>query len=72
MGSKPKQPETTVVERCKAQECKKEGTRMGFCAEHYEWFKFGLINKKGEKVPDFERKFEHYLAYQAKIARKVA
>jgi len=72
MGGKQGKSEAVVVDRCKAMECKKESNRMEFCAEHYDWFKFGLINKKGEKVSDFEKKFEHYLAYQTKSARKVA
>ncbi len=69
---KPMKPEAVVAERCKCQDCKKESARFSFCTEHFDWFKFGLITKKGEKVSDFERKFEHFLAYQSKTARKVA
>ncbi|MEK7689486.1 MAG: hypothetical protein AAB425_00540 [Bdellovibrionota bacterium] len=49
--------------QCFAVSCKKPDQRMSFCDEHYEHFKFGLINRKGEPVPDFEKKFEHYQAH---------
>ena len=43
--------------RCKAQGCNKKSDRMDFCNEHYEWFKFGLLTKMGEKPIDFDKKF---------------
>ena len=46
--------------------CKGQAFRFNFCAEHYEHFKFGLIKKTGEPVPDYEKKFEHYTAFKAK------
>lgn len=60
-----------VIEKCTAQACKSNGIRFGFCDEHFEQYKFGLINKKGQQVPDYEKKFEHYKAYQQR-AHKVA
>ena len=57
------------VEICKCQGCKKTSARFTFCADHYEWFKFGLINKGGQKVPDFDKKIDHFMAYQQKIAK---
>ncbi|OFZ83846.1 MAG: hypothetical protein A3K03_00725 [Bdellovibrionales bacterium RIFOXYD1_FULL_44_7] len=58
---------------CQYENCKTKTNRFGFCEEHYEQFKFGLIKKTGEPVPDYEKKFEHYAAYKTKRgAKKVA
>ena len=58
---------------CVAQNCKGNEERFSFCKEHFEQFKFGLIKKNGFPVPDFEKKFEHYSAFQKrKVAHKVA
>lgn len=58
---------------CGSQGCTKKSWRFGFCEEHYEQYKFGLINKKGQKVPDYDKKFEHYLRLKEKrVAQKVA
>jgi hypothetical protein len=48
------------AQHCKCEGCKKTEAKFTFCNEHYEWFKFGLINKMGKKVPDFDKKFDHY------------
>ena len=62
-----------VAGHCAAQGCKKEDKRFSFCDEHYEWFKFGLVKKTGEMAPDFDKKYEHFLAFQRKQgARKAA
>lgn len=67
---KGKKPELTVassaVENCKSEGCKKPEAKFTFCAEHYEWFKFGLITKMGKKVGDFDKKIDHYHSYVAK------
>ncbi len=39
---------------------------LGFTREQYEHFKFGLIKKNGEKVPDYEKKLAQYEAYIAR------
>ncbi|MBY0471874.1 hypothetical protein K2X30_11965 [bacterium] len=58
---------------CHAVACKTTPKRFNFCDEHYEQFKFGLIKKTGEPVPDYDKKIEHYQAYVAKRgAHKVA
>jgi len=58
---------------CVATGCKANSTRFNFCEEHYDHFKFGLIKKTGDPVPDYEKKFEHYTAYKAKQkGKKVA
>jgi len=51
---------------CASWGCKVHATRFNFCDEHYDHFKFGLIKKTGEQVPDYEKKFGHYTAYKAK------
>ena len=65
---KDKKPQitTSTFELCKCAGCKKTEARFTFCDEHYEWFKFGLIAKTGQKVSDFDKKFDHYMAYVAK------
>lgn len=50
--------------RCPVQECGKKAERSDFCGEHFLWFKEGLINRKGEKPKDFDKK---YMAYQKRI-----
>lgn len=50
---------------CLVTGCKGQDSRLGFCAEHFEHYKFGLVNRKGEKVPDYEKKIEHFRDYQA-------
>ncbi len=47
--------------RCTAQGCSKKPELMTFCKEHFDWFKFGLITKTGERPTDFDKK---YIAYQ--------
>ena len=67
MGKGKKAVETVAgVEHCKCAGCKETSARFTFCEKHYEWFKFGLITKAGQKVPDFDRKNEHFMAYLAK------
>lgn len=55
---------------CHATGCKDKDIRLTFCEEHFKQFKFGLINKKGDKVLDYEKKFEHYQKWLK--AQKVA
>ena len=57
---------------CAGQGCKAKAHRFSFCDEHYDQFKFGLINKHGVLVPDYEKKWEHYHAYKARASKKVA
>ena len=73
MAEKPKGPAQDGITKCTAVGCKANDKRFGFCDEHYEQFKFGLITRGGKQVSDFERKIEHFQAYQkAKGSRKVA
>lgn len=59
--------------QCVAQSCKGSEQRFSFCNEHFDQFKFGLIKKDGFPVPDFEKKFEHYVSFKKRRdAHKVA
>lgn len=51
---------------CRFNKCRGAVTKYGFCNEHFDQFKFGLLNKHGEPVPDFEKKFDHFLRQKAK------
>ena len=59
---------------CAAKSCKTKESRFGFCAEHYEQFKFGLIKKTGERAADFDKKYDQYVAMKSRASevRKVA
>jgi hypothetical protein len=72
-SEKQKKAGESVGGSCTAMGCKHVGTRFNFCEEHYDHFKFGLIKKDGNLVPDYEKKLGHYLAMKAKrSAHKVA
>ncbi|MGE0526878.1 MAG: hypothetical protein AB7G93_15635 [Bdellovibrionales bacterium] len=45
---------------CCVEKCTKKADRLGFCPEHYTWFKEGLINKKGQKPSDFDKKYQAF------------
>lgn len=62
MAEDKKQPkqnnnENNVVHLSRCPVCSGKPVRAGFCEEHFHWFKFGLVNKKGEKPVDFDKKF---------------
>lgn len=46
---------------CLADTCKKKSEKAGFCMEHFDWFKEGLITKEGRKPSDFEKKHFNYV-----------
>lgn len=46
---------------CCVEKCTKKSDKMNFCPEHYMWFKEGLINKKGQRPTDFDKKYQAYL-----------
>lgn len=48
--------------KCHAEGCKSKSKRAGFCEQHFDWFKAGLITKEGKAVIDFDKKYQHYLA----------
>ncbi len=49
---------------CKADGCKKKSEKMDFCAEHYDWFKWGLITRDGHKPIDFDKKYQSFLKHK--------
>lgn len=58
---------------CLVSSCKASDQKFGFCSEHFEQYKFGLINKFGNPVPDFEKKLEHFKTYKdRKSAQRAA
>lgn len=60
---KANQPSNVIAlpKRCPAEGCGEKVVRSAFCEEHFDWFKFGLINRKGEKPKDFDKKYQTYL-----------
>lgn len=58
---------------CIAEGCTAKDKRFGFCDDHYDQFKFGLIKKDGQRAADYTKKLEHYLAHKERqAAQKVA
>lgn len=55
--------------RCCSEGCKKKSEKANFCAEHFDWFKAGLITREGARASDFDKK--HY-QYMSARSRKVA
>lgn len=53
---------------CCVEKCGKKGDRLNFCNEHYMWFKEGLVNRKGEKPTDFDKKYQDWLMRSKKAA----
>jgi hypothetical protein len=54
---------------CMSEGCKQKFQKAGFCMEHFDWFKEGLITKEGQKPKDFDKK---YYDYMRRIERKKA
>lgn len=52
---------TPMNTTCMVEKCTSKSDRMGFCKEHYTWFKEGLVNKKGQKPTDFDKKYQAYM-----------
>lgn len=50
------------AERCVAEGCKHKSQRAGFCSEHYQWFKEGLLTIEGYHAKDFDKKHALYMA----------
>lgn len=57
---------------CHVPKCSGKIDRMGFCAKHHEEYKFGLINQKGERPIDYEKKLEHFQLFQKSKTGKAA
>ncbi|MBX7232148.1 MAG: hypothetical protein K1X29_08705 [Bdellovibrionales bacterium] len=61
-------PTAEVATVCPVEKCGKKATRMEFCDEHFNWFKEGMISRKGEKPKDFDKKYQAYLSRQKKAS----
>lgn len=48
--------------KCQAEGCKHKPTQAGFCTEHYQWFKEGLVTKEGARPKDFDKKYHAFMA----------
>jgi hypothetical protein len=49
-----------MPDMCLCQGCKKRSEKAGFCMEHFDWYKEGIITKEGRKPVDFEKKLFHF------------
>lgn len=49
---------------CVADGCKKKSEKLGFCAEHYDWFKWGLLTREGKKPVDFDKKYQAFMKHK--------
>ena len=54
--------------KCTSQGCKAKPARAGFCNEHFEWFKAGLITRDGAQAMDFDKKYQHFMNAKRKAA----
>lgn len=64
----PKGGNVVGMSLCPVEGCGQKTTRAGFCAEHFIWFKAGLINRKGQKPKDFDKKHQAFLRKQRTAA----
>ncbi len=46
---------------CLEKTCREKATRLTFCPEHFDQFKFGCIKRNGLRPTDYEKKMDHYL-----------
>lgn len=51
---------------CKYEKCRGNVVKYGFCNDHFDQFKFGLLTKHGGHVPDFDKKIDHYVKQKGK------
>ena len=65
-------PQAHDTNMCKVRGCKKGLSKFGFCAEHFEHFKFGMITKHGAPALDHEKKQDQWVAQKAIVRKKVA
>ena len=54
---------------CKYSKCRGTISKYGFCADHFDQFKFGLLTKHGQHVSDYEKKIDHYMKQKGKLAK---
>jgi hypothetical protein len=64
---KPQGPDVSNT-KCPVEKCAKPVERLNFCGEHFDWFKAGLVNRRGEKPTDFDKKYQAWQRRQRKAA----
>lgn len=52
--------EVVGMTKCRAEKCSKKDKKLGFCDEHYTWFKEGLITREGAYPSDFDKKYQAF------------
>ena len=57
-----------IAQRCPVEGCSKVASRAGFCDHHFAWFKEGLVNKKGDKPRDFDKKYQAWARRTGKVS----
>lgn len=71
-GAKPAGNQDNVVvlgsTGCMAEGCKVKSQKAGFCLEHFDWFKEGLITRDGRRPSDFDKKHQAYKRRKDKAA----
>ncbi len=60
---------STLPGMCICDGCKEKSQKAGFCMEHFDWFKEGLVTKEGRRPTDFSKK---HFDYQRRRQNKVA
>jgi hypothetical protein len=58
-------PVAGLTSGCIAEGCKAKSDRLNFCAEHFQWFKEGLVTKLGKRPTDFDKKYVNYMRKKA-------
>lgn len=53
---------------CPVDKCGQRAVKDAFCNEHFTWFKEGLINRRGERPKDFDKKYQAFLIRHKKAA----
>lgn len=53
---------------CSVEKCGNKTHKMTFCAEHFMWFKEGLISRQGQRPSDFDKKYQAFMTRTKKAA----
>ena len=64
-SASPQPQVASISAHCCAEGCKKTQAKLTYCEEHFTWFKEGLINKKGERPNDFDKKYQQFMRKKA-------
>lgn len=57
-----------MATNCCVEKCGKKIHKMNFCAEHFDWFKEGLVTKQGQRPSDFDKKYQAYMTKKKSAA----